>query len=589
MAVAGLAQDPHVVAVSAPRAAVLWSIALGGCVAAGAVIALGLTSDHVDKPGVQILLVDWIVLGYILAGAVAWWRRPESRFGPLMVAAGFTFFLSVLSWSNAGLPFTFGIAFDLVPAAIYLHVFLAFPTGRLERRVERVPVVIAYFTACGLQLVGLALGGFGEDNLAGLTDLPDTARSLLHVQLVVLAVLCLAGIPIRRSGPTLRLRRPLALLVDAFGLGLVMLAFLYLSGALGLVTGQQAFEWIRRITFFVIGLAPLVFAAGLLHTRLARSAVGDLLVDLRAHPEPQHLRDALAHALRDPALTLAYWLPEFESWADLEGHPITLDAVAGDRETTIIESSGQRVAALLHDPALNDEPELLDAVAAAAAIALENGRLHAELRARLDELRGSRARIVEAGDSERRRLERNLHDGAQQRLVAVALQLQLLRSRIRRDPETAEELATSATDELTQSLEELRELARGLHPAALEHGLDNALRALASRSPVVTTISYEGPARMPAPVELAAYFVASEALTNVAKYAQASVADVHVWTSGETTVIEIADDGVGGADDSQGSGLRGLADRVEALGGTLLVASPAGGGTTVRAELPCGS
>jgi signal transduction histidine kinase len=589
VAVAGLAQDSHVVAVRPPRAVVLWSIALVGCVAGGVVIALGLTSDHVDTPAVQILLVNWIGLGYVFAGAVAWWRRPESRFGPLMVAAGFTFFLTVLSWSNAGLPYTIGIAFDLLPAAIYLHVFLAFPTGRLERTVERVPVIAAYVTAFGLQFVGLALGGFGPDNLVGITDAPDAARTLLHTQLVILAGLCLTGIVVRRTGPRLPLRRPLALLVDSFALGLAMLAFLYLTAAFGFVNGQVEFETVRRVTFFVVGLAPLVFLAGLLHTRLARSAVGELLVDLRAHPEPQHLRDALARALRDPTLTLAYWLPEFDSWADLDGRPITLADVRAARETTIIESGGQRVAALLHDPALNDEPELLDAVAAAAAIALENGRLHAELRARLDELRGSRARIVEAGDSERRRLERNLHDGAQQRLVAVALQLQLLRSRIRRDPETAEELATAATDELTQSLEELRELARGLHPAVLEHGLDNALRTLATRSPVPTTVTYDAPDRLPDPVELAAYFVASEALTNVAKYAHANVASVSVWNAAGRVVIEIADDGVGGADDAKGSGLRGLADRVEALDGTLLVASPAGSGTTVRAELPCGS
>jgi signal transduction histidine kinase len=587
MAVAGLAQDADVRAVVAPRAVALCGIALAGCVAAALVVTLGLTSDHVDTPGVQILLVNWITLGYVLAGAVAWWRRPESRFGPLMVAAGFTFFLTVLSWSNAGLPYTVGIAFDLLPAAIYLHVFVAFPTGRLDRRIERATVGLAYFAAFAVQFVGLGLGGFGPDNLVGITDEPATADSLLRVQITVLAALCLLGIAVRRGHAGLPLRRPLALLVDSFALGLVMLAFLYVTAAFQLDTGPLEFETVRRVTFFVIGLAPLVFLAGLLHTRLARSAVGDLLVDLRWHPDPGHLRDALARALRDPTLRLAYWLPEFGSWADLDGHPIALEDIAGARETTIIESGGERVAALLHDPALDAEPELLDGVAAAAAIALENGRLHAELRARLDELRGSRARIVEAGDSERRRLERNLHDGAQQRLVAVALQLQLLRSRIRGDPATAEELATSATDELSQSLEELRELARGLHPAVLEHGLGNALNALATRSPVATTVSYEAPRRLPAPVELAAYFVASEALTNVAKYAHASAATVRVWSGAGTAVIEIADDGVGGADDAMGSGLRGLADRVEALDGTLLVASPAGGGTTVRAELPC--
>ena len=210
-----------------------------------------------------------------------------------------------------------------------------------------------------------------------------------------------------------------------------------------------------------------------------------------------------------------------------------------------------------------------------------------ELRARLDELKGSRARIVEAGDAERRRLERNLHDGAQQRLVGVALHLRMLQSRIRDDPATAEQLAAMLSDELAESLDELRELARGLHPAVLEHGLQAALDALAARSRVPTTITYEASGRLPEPIELAAYFVACETLTNVAKYSGAGAATIAVRREGATVRITIADDGIGGADDTRGSGLRGLADRVEALDGRLRVDSPAGAGTVVTAELPC--
>ncbi len=228
-------------------------------------------------------------------------------------------------------------------------------------------------------------------------------------------------------------------------------------------------------------------------------------------------------------------------------------------------------------------------MSAAAAIALENEHLQAESQSRLAELRASRERLVSAGDAERRRLERDLHDGAQQRLVAIAMQLNFLRTRIRDDPSTAEELATTASDELAQSLHELRELARGIHPAVLDHGLAAALESLASRSPVPATLRYETDEPLPAPVELAGYFVASEALTNVAKYAQATSASVRVTRAGGRAIIEIADDGIGGADPTRGSGLRGLNDRVEALDGTLRVVSPAGGGTVVVAELPCGS
>jgi signal transduction histidine kinase len=227
-------------------------------------------------------------------------------------------------------------------------------------------------------------------------------------------------------------------------------------------------------------------------------------------------------------------------------------------------------------------------VSAAASVALEQERLRAELEARVVELQESRERIVAASDAERRRLERNLHDGAQQRLVAIALQLRLLQGQVGDDP-SAEQLVAAVSDQLALSLSELRELARGLHPAVLEHGLAPALESLALRSVVATTVSYEPRDRLPEAVELAAYFVASEALANVAKYAQATSVTMRVWRAGRVASIEVSDDGVGGADDSAGSGLRGLADRVEALQGSLRVVSPPGVGTIVTAELPCGS
>ena len=208
--------------------------------------------------------------------------------------------------------------------------------------------------------------------------------------------------------------------------------------------------------------------------------------------------------------------------------------------------------------------------------------------ARIAELQASRQRIVAAGDAERRRLERNLHDGAQQRLVAVALQLRLLQDRIGDDP-AAVELLTTANDQLALSLAELRELARGIHPTVLERGLGVALNSLASRSAVRTTVSYEPLDRLPEAIELAAYFVVCEALANVAKHAQATTVTVRVWRAGRVASVEIADDGIGGADDAAGSGLRGLADRVEALQGTLSVNSSPGGGTVITAELPCTS
>jgi signal transduction histidine kinase len=274
---------------------------------------------------------------------------------------------------------------------------------------------------------------------------------------------------------------------------------------------------------------------------------------------------------------------------DPDGAPVAMPVDAGDRRIVPMQRDGEEIAALVYDASLDDDPELVEAVSAAAAIALENEQLHNESRERLAELRASRERLVAASDAERRRLERNLHDGAQQRLVALSMQLRFLQSRIREDPATAEELATTASAELAESLQELRELARGIHPAVLDHGLEAALESVAARSPVPAALRYDVSGVLPPAVELAAYFVVSEALTNVAKYAQATAAAVHVTKVGGRVVVEVTDDGVGGAAANGGSGLRGLADRVEALDGHLHVVSPRGHGTTVTAELPCAS
>ena len=578
----------------APRPSTLWAIAAAGCAAIAISVAFALSSDHLSEPGVHAALLNWITLTYVSAGLVAWWCRPESRFGPLMVIAGFAIFLSSLSSANVAVPYTIGVAFDLLPAVLFLHVFLAFPSGRLEHPVERVLVGAGYVTAFGAQLVGMALGGFGPDNLLNVLSEPDAAYALLRGQLVAISAFCLAGIGVlfvRRRAAGRPARRWIALLVDAFALGLVMIAFLFLSAAFGLVQGEPAFETIRRLMLFVIGLAPVAFLVGLLSARLARSAVGDLVVELRADPAPGALRDALARALRDPSLTLVYWLEEFGSWADVDGKPIELPARGRQPDDHADRARRDaRRGARARPGRWTTSPTCCEAVAAAAAIALENARLQVGAAARVDELRGSRARLVEAGDAERRRLERNLHDGAQQRMV-VASRCSCASPRVASapTPRSRRQLLTTASDELALSLSELRELARGIHPAVLEHGLAAALESLATRATVPTTVSFEASERLPERVEFAAYFVASEALANVSKYAQASAVTMRVRRAGPVASIEIADDGVGGADDANGSGLRGLADRVAALDGTLRVVSPPGAGTVITAEMPCGS
>jgi signal transduction histidine kinase len=569
---------------------VLAAVVLAGIAGAALTVLLTLTSDHISEPGVHAGLQVWGMLGFVLAGAVAWWRRPESRFGVLMVVAGAAWFLSTLSSANLSVPYTLGLVFDLVPSVAFLHVVLAFPSGRLERPVERALVVVGYATALGVHLVGMTLGGFGPDNVFEIASRSSASHRLENAQLVLISALCLTGVVLlafRRREAGRPLRRSLALLVDSFALSLVMVAFLYLSAVFGLVSGETPLETIRRVTFFVIGLAPAVFLVGLLHARLARSAVGDLIVELRADPTPADLRDSLARTLRDPSLTLVYWLPEFGTYAGLDGRPTDLATAESGRAMTLIDRDGVPVAALLHDPSLEDEPELLAAATAGAGIALENARLNVELRARLEELRGSRARMADVANKERQRLERNLHDGAQQRLVALSLELSLLGGELAGEKEAQERL-TRARREIAASLAELREIARGIHPAVVTgHGLSVALEQLAALAPLPVRLAVETGGRLPEAVEVAAYYLVCESLANVGKYAEASSVRVDVSRSIGGVVIEVADDGVGGADTERGTGLRGIADRVEALDGRLRVWSPVGGGTRIQAEIPC--
>ena len=480
----------------APGRPAVWGVAVAGLAAAGGVMALALTSDHVHEPGLQGGLTLWNGLPYILTGLIAWGRRPASRFGPLMVIAGFVTLVGTLQWTNADLPHTLGQTTDLLPPVIFLHVFLAFPTGRLEHRLDRVLVGAGYLTAVGLELAGTALGGYGPHNLLEVVALPGVSSVLQKIQLLTLSALCVAGLVMlaaRRRGARRPLRRSIALLVDSFALGLLMLAVLLIVAAF---SGPE-FETIRRATFFVVGIAPVAFLAGLLSARLARSAVGDLVLEIAPGTGSPHLRDALARALRDPLLTVVYWLPKFDSWADAKGRRVVLPEAGAATATTMIYGDGAPVAALVHDASLLDEPELLDGVTAAAAIALENARLQAELSARLIELRGSRGRVIEAGQKERQRLERNLHDGAQQRLIALSLHLGMLENQLSEDAQASGALS-HARREIAVSLGELRDVARGIHPAVLTaHGLAVALESLAAGASVPVRLTVELEGRLP--------------------------------------------------------------------------------------------
>ena len=546
------------------------AVALGA-----AVLALAPGADDLPEGGVAVAYIGvagaW---GFVAAGGFAWLRRPDNRTGPLMLAVGLATLTAGLQFSDAALPFVLGGLCDTLIVALLVHLLLAFPSGRLAGRATRVTVAAGYVMATVLHAPQVLLG-----DEHGLADAPGVVDVVAALELAVeLAVLVATVVLLAR-------RRRDASRVERRGLDPVLLlgaVIVALGGAFLVVQDKPT-----QLAFLsAFALLPGAFVLGLVRSRFFRTAaVGRLIEGLAADHGAAGVRDALRAALGDPTLAVAYWLPEEERYVDGDGGAIVLPPPGDGRAVTEIGHGGRRVGALVHAAALRDEPELLGEAASTAALAIENGRLEVELRARVEALRASRARIVEAGDAERRRLTRDLHDGAQQRLVSLKIDLQLARERV--DEPAARELLDRAVANADAAVDELRDLASGIHPAVLaQRGLDAAIEALATRSPVPVEFETELAGRLPSAVETAAYFVIAEALTNVAKYAGASYARVDVRRAGAELVVEVEDDGAGGAVLGGGSGLRGLADRVGALDGSLEVESAPGAGTLVRARLP---
>lgn len=581
------------------RRLVVLAVVAAALVAGGLAVALTVTREHQElrvvghpESALFVLLIGWSFIG---SGLVAWQQRPTSRFGWLMMAVGFAWFAAALEASNQPLLFSVGLVVAPLWIAVFVHALLSFPTGRLETPAARLVVAVYYFDVTVLQL-GWVLFADVEgspgcagcpDNLFLLADEPALANVILIVEQPIVGVAALGGalaLLLRRwQTATAPLRRALAPVLISGGVCLLVLLLTILVEPFSYPAGQ-VLGWVGAVAFTAV---PLAFLAGLLRQRLARSSVGHLVVELGEMPTRPDLGDALRRALRDPSLQVAYWLPDSAGYVDADGRAVTLPPTGGEAAVTLVEHGGQRVAALVHDPSLLEDPELVSSVCAAAGLALANARLQAELRARVDELEESRARIVEVGDAERRRLERNLHDGVQQHLLSVALELRLAEARLASHPEEAT-LARHARSELEQSLEELREVAHGIHPAVLsDHGLAVALEAVVARSPVPVLLVVDLDGRLPEAVEAAAYYLVCEGLANTAKHADASKATVQVRRRNGWLLVEVGDDGIGAAQLARGSGLRGLADRVAALGGHFAVSSPPGGGTTIRVEVPC--
>ncbi|HEX2073097.1 MAG TPA: sensor histidine kinase [Geodermatophilus sp.] len=565
----------------------LWPAALA---AGGVTAAFVLTGGLADSPELTAAIGVVVGLTWTLIGLDQRRRRPTRRIGGLMVALGFAWFAGLLVHAPFPLLHTVGLFCRALFIAVLGHLLLAFPSGRLEGRPARGIAVAAYVDTLVVNGASVLFQPSTDRarNLALIEPdavLADAIRNAARGVGVVLLLASLVLVAGRWRRATPSWRRAVAPVLWWGATAAALAALHLLNSALGGPLGP-----VEPVFFVVLATVPVAFEVGLLRSRLARGAVADLVVQLGQTRAPGELRDALARALQDPDLTLAYWLPDQQRYVDLDGRPVDVPPADGSRMTTTVEHEGRRVAALVHDASLAENSELVTAVCAAAGLALENERLQAELRANLDLLRASRVRIVEAADAERRRVERDLHDGTQQRLVSIAMTLGLAESTVGSDPDGARRIVEEARTSLGAALQELREISQGLHPGILtERGLGPAVRELAYRAPVAIELTVPAERRLPPSVEAAAYYVVAEALANVAKHASATAVSVSVTEGGNRVVVEVCDDGIGGADPARGSGLRGLADRVEALGGTLAVDSPAGGGTRLRAEIPCAS
>src|ERR671934_2492409 len=521
--------------------------------------ALGILAEQVyfgwgdARHWVPDLLTGWSL---IACGLIGWSRRPDSRSGALMAATGFAWFAGNFATADLG-PLDW-----LAVHALYLyrgplfHLVLSYPRGRLAGRAERAAVALGYVAAI----------------------VTPAWRSGTATIVLASLLVGVAGRSYLRAAGRERRERLAALQATAF-LGAVLAGDALVRLAVSTPDAKDATLLANEAALMALAVSLLT---GLLRWPWERAEVTDFVVEL-GEARSGTLRDALARALGDPTLELGYWLPESGAYVDAAGHRLEFPAAGADRSVTRVERDGQAVAVLVHDSSVLDDPGLVEAVAAAARLAASNARLQAEVRAQVSELQESRRRLVRVGDEERRRLEQRLREGAERRLVALEHVLERVSGNTSRS-RTAE--IERARGQLARTLADLRDLARGLHPRALsESGLAGALASLARRSPVPVELAVPAE-RLPAEVEAAAYFICSEALANVAKYASASRVVVRVSADERAALVEIVDDGVGGADPAQGSGLRGLADRVEALGGQLRLESEPGGGTCLSAEIP---
>ena len=567
----------------------------------GAAVAFGLFAEDQRRQAgrpLDLAALDLLAgIVFVAAGVVVHLRRPANRSWWLLVVAGATWFLGTLAGVLGEDLRIFGFVTGAWHYLFVVWLLLAFPSGRIGTARGRallavLAVLLAVRSAARLWLY-VPPDGTGcncvSNKFSGVSDPTwyDRTEDLfpwLLTGLVVLAVIDVVERWRRSSGAGRRILTPVLAMGTAVAVQIGYTQVLRQELSWAIVHAEELFV----VVVLTRAAAAAAFAGGILRTRSTRNAVVGAMGGLEADTDPDRLAAALRRALEDPSLVLLPWSSAAGQYVDAAGLPAIPEPGPG-RATTLVRGDADRpVAALVHDEALLEDPGLVGAITATIRLTVDNERLRRELQDRLDDLAASQSRLIAAGDAERRRIERDLHDGIQQRLVTIALRLRLALERKAADEPVSRDVLTRAVAEIGDAAEEVRRLARAIHPAILEEaGLQAALESLVDRTPMAVRTDFALD-REPSPaVGATAYFAVAEALTNAVKHASACEVEVMARTLDGRLHVTVRDDGPGGAATAAGTGLSGVIDRVRATGGTVAVRSPAGCGTLIELDLPC--
>jgi signal transduction histidine kinase len=581
----------------------LFALTATGALLAGVAAVVALLGDMPH----QVSLAErqaLIVATPIAVGLYAWREGTHARFGRLLVLAGAAWFFAALSSSSNDVLYSIGRVSGWTVEVGLIYLILTFPSGRLTTRMDRwlVAAVGAVVAVLFLPSALITESYPAPSQFSTcVSDCPENAFMLLGSEpgwvdglivplrellasLVLLAVVVRLGDRIR--GATRLMRRTLTPV-----LFFAMLRTLSIAVGFGLRRAgvdDSVLAVSTAVTELCLPAMCIGFFAGLLRWRIyTADCLVALAHGLRRRSGPGQRRDLIAATLTDPTVELASWRPG-GGWVDAEGKPMSLPPASAERLATVIFDDDEPVAALVHDAALREQRSFVEAVGAYAFVWDDNRRLAARVESSLTELRESRARILAAADEERRRIERDLHDGGQQRLVALRIRLELAEEMMRQDPARAGGMLHRLGDDVDAALDELRSLAAGVYPSLLAaRGLPDAIRTAALQSPLPTKVEVDGADRYPSEIETAAYFCCVEALQNVAKHAPAANTVVIALSRNGDLRFEVRDDGPGfSVDEAAGSGLVNMRDRIAAVGGQLEIRSSPGAGTAVVGSIP---